>query len=125
MEEDAVKDLMSEAKRMQPAMILLSASTQSAAEKLGQLSSRLTQSGHLPAIIAYSGPIYARNPQLHATTAGVFIGTSATEVLHNMDELLAAAHRSHKNADKNHAKKQNQKTTINQSVADRIGSNNR
>lgn len=124
-EEHAAKDLVNEAKRLQPAMILFSASTQHAAEKLGQLSSRLTQSGHLPAIIAYSGPIYARTPELRATTAGVFLGTTATEVLHNIDELLAAQLHPNRHSDKNHAKKPDKSTPIKQNVADRIGTGNR
>jgi methanogenic corrinoid protein MtbC1 len=88
-EQAAVKDLMQEASRYQPAMILFSASTAQAAEKLGQFSSHLTQNSHLPTMIGYSGPIYTRNPELHAATTGVYVGTYAKEVVQKLDELLA------------------------------------
>jgi methanogenic corrinoid protein MtbC1 len=88
-EEEAVKDLIHEARRHQPTMILFSASTPHAAEKLGQLSSRLTQSSHLPAIVGYSGSIYNHHPELRAATAGVYIGAYAKEVVQNLNELLA------------------------------------
>lgn len=98
-EDHTVNDLVHEARRHQPAMILFSASTHHAAEKLGQLSSRLTQNNSLPAIIGYSGPIYTRNPELRAATAGVYIGTHAKEIIHNIDELLADKHRSDRKHD--------------------------
>lgn len=88
-EEQAVKDLVAEARRHQPALILFSATTTPAAERLGQLASRLAQVNHLPAIIGYSGSIYIRNAELRAATAGVYLGTRAEEVLHNVDALLA------------------------------------
>jgi hypothetical protein len=112
-----VQDLISEAKRHQPAMILLSASTMPAGEKLGQLSARLTHSGHMPAIIAYSGLIYSRNPEVRATTAGVYIGTHAKEVVQNIDELLVDKHRADRRYDK--------KTAIDKTMVDRIGASNR
>jgi DNA-binding transcriptional MerR regulator len=116
-EERAVQNLISEAKRHQPAMILLSASTMPAGGKLGQLSARLTHSGHMPAIIAYSGLIYSRNPEVRATTAGVYIGTYAKEIVQNIDELLVDKHR----ADKKHDKK----TAIDKTMVDRVGATNR
>ena len=116
-DESAVKDLVREARRHQPAMILFCASTPLAAEKLGQLSSRLSETDHLPAIIGYSGSIYIRNPELRATTAGVYIGTQAHEVVQNINELLADRH----HADHGYGKKGN----INRTVADRIAATKR
>ena len=116
-EDEAVQDLVREARRHQPAMILFCASTSLAAEKLGQLSSRLTETNHLPAIIGYSGTIYVRNPQLRASTAGVYIGTHAHEVVQNINELLADKHLS--------PKKPGKKGYINKTVADRIAATNR
>jgi DNA-binding transcriptional MerR regulator len=98
MEEDGIKDLVLEARRHRPAMILFSANTQhptksEGGEKLGQLASSLNHSNHLPAIIGYSGPLYTRNPDLRAATAGVYIGTFAKEVKQNIDQLLSDKHR--------------------------------
>ncbi len=116
-EDHAIKDLVNEAKRQQPELILFSASTTHAAEKLGDLTSRLTQTSQLPAIIAYSGPIYTHNPELRATTAGVFIGTYAKEVVKNIDELLAGKHRLDQKRDK--------KSKSGNRVVDRIEAINR
>jgi MerR family transcriptional regulator, light-induced transcriptional regulator len=111
-EEEAVKDLVREARRHQPAMILFCANTPLAAERVGQLSARLVETNHLPAIIGYCGAIYTRNPELRAATAGVYIGSLAHEVVQNINELLADKHRADRKYDK--------KGYINQTVADRI-----
>jgi DNA-binding transcriptional MerR regulator len=107
-EEHAIKDLAQEAKLHQPAMILFSASTPKAVEKLGQLSTRLSQPSHLPAIIGYSGSIYTRSPELRAATAGVYIGTHAKEIVQNLDELLADRY----HTDKHHTDKKRDKSQM-------------
>lgn len=111
-EEAAVSDLVREARRHQPAMILFCATTPGAAEHVGQLSSRLSSTDHLPAIIAYSGAIYTRNPDLRAANSGVYIGSSAQEVIQNINELLADKHHPNYWHDR--------KGYINRTVADRI-----
>jgi methanogenic corrinoid protein MtbC1 len=95
--EEAVADLVQEVRRHQPALILFAASTQPTAEKTAHFSShfsaRMAQAGALPTTIGYSGPIYVRNPELRAETAGVYLGTHAHEVVQNINELLADRHR--------------------------------
>jgi DNA-binding transcriptional MerR regulator len=88
-EERAVQDLIHEVRRHQPAMLIFSATTALAAERVGQLSSRLTQYKHLPAIVAYSGAVYTHSPELRAVTAGVYIGAENKEAVQNINELLA------------------------------------
>ncbi len=98
--EEAVSDLAHEARRHQPAMLLFCASTTLAAEGVGQLLAHLAETMHLPAIIGYSGAVYARNPDLRAHTAGVYLGAQAHEVVRNINQLLAERHRGDRKYDK-------------------------
>lgn len=92
-EEEDVREFIQDARRYQPALILLSACTGQAAAQIGQLSLRLTQSAYLPAAVGYGGAIYARHPELRAKTAGVFVGAEINELLENIDQLLASRQR--------------------------------
>jgi hypothetical protein len=96
-EEETLTELVQEARRHQPAMILFIASTAAAAERLGQLSSHLIEAKRLPAIIGYCGLIYSHEPEVRATTTGVYLGASAKEVVQNIDGLFSARLFSDKN----------------------------
>lgn len=111
-DEDGVKDLVQEARSYHPAMILLNATTSAAARKVGKLTAQLTQNHHLPAIIGYSGVVYAHSPELRAATAGLYVGADAREVIHNIDELLAERQRGDRKADKMYDKQVNGGTVI-------------
>lgn len=88
-----IDDFAGEAKRQQPAMILLSASTQAAAVELGKLTASLTDlsgrsNGVALPLIGYGGQIFNRKPELRAGIAGVYMGASAQEAIQHIGELL-------------------------------------
>lgn len=95
-EDLTIKDFVNEAKRRQPAMLLLSVSTPAAVEMLGRLTARLSQNGHPPTVIGYCGPIFGRKPELRNTISAVYMGATTKEILQNLDELLLHKPRSEK-----------------------------
>lgn len=86
-------DFAQEVKRQQPAMLLLSASTEAAAESLIKLTARLTENLPDSPRIGYGGRIFNQKPDLRAKVAGVFMGTTAQEAVDHIDELLTETSR--------------------------------
>jgi methanogenic corrinoid protein MtbC1 len=84
-----VEDFAAEVHRRQPAMILFSASTLSAAEELGRLTAHLTGSGRTTPLIGYGGQIFNRRPDLRSAIAGVYMGATAQEAVAHINDLLA------------------------------------
>ena len=85
-----VEDFAAEAKRRQPAMILLSASTPSAAEELGRLTAGLTDLGPSSPRIGYGGLAFNRRPDLRSNVTGVYMGATAQEAVEHINEYLIA-----------------------------------
>lgn len=88
-----IDDFAQEVKRQQPAMVLLSASTQPAAQELARLTTRLTEesgmfNGHSQPFIGYGGQIFSRRPELRAEIHGVYMGANAHEAVQHVGELL-------------------------------------
>jgi MerR family transcriptional regulator, light-induced transcriptional regulator len=82
------EDLSAELQFHQPAMLLFSASTATAAEELAKFTARLTDSGAQRPLIGYGGQVFVRRPELRSNIAGVFMGTSAQEAVEHINELL-------------------------------------
>lgn len=82
-------DFAEEVKRQQPAMLLLSASTEAAADSLVKLTARLAESLPDAPLIGYGGRIFNLKPDLRAKVTGVFMGATAQEAVEHIDELLA------------------------------------
>lgn len=81
-------DFPQEVSRQQPAMILFSASTQSAAHELGKLTGRITGNSSRQPLIGYGGQVFNRHPELRSAIAGVYMGTNAHEAVQHVDEML-------------------------------------
>ena len=86
-----VADTVREVKLQQPAMVLLSASTQTAARALCALTSALAEVTPRRPLLGYGGQIFSRYPELRNEVTGVFMGDSAEEALQVVDELLVSA----------------------------------
>lgn len=82
------EDLAAEAQRRQPAMILLSASTEPAAEELAKLTANLARHSPVRPIIGYGGQIFTRHPELCAHIAGLYLGDNAHTAVDQVTELL-------------------------------------
>lgn len=99
-DEDAVKDLIREAKRCQLDLLLFTAATRAAADKLAyiakQLHQKRPQAAGVELSVAFAGEIYTRDPGLRAVTPGVYAGAYASEVVENIGALLADRDRSKK-----------------------------
>lgn len=80
--------LNGEAQRQQPAMILLSASTQASAEELARLAAQLTHNSHPSPPIGYGGQIFRSKPELRSTVAGIYLGDTAHHAVQQIDKLL-------------------------------------
>ena len=94
----AIEDFVNEVKRQQPAMLLLSASTDQAAEELSRLVSHLTRLDPLAPIIGYGGQIFNKRPELRSGIAGTYMGASAQEAVQQINALLLETHRPEKKA---------------------------
>lgn len=86
---EAVAEFELEAKRLQPAMLILYASTHNAAEQIRTLAANLAQKDQFPAVVGYSGAAYSQDSAWRTATPGIYIGSSADEMLEHMAELLA------------------------------------
>jgi MerR family transcriptional regulator, light-induced transcriptional regulator len=93
-----IEDFVNEVKRQQPAMLLLSASTDQAAEELGRLVSHLTALDPFAPIIGYGGQIFNKRPELRSTIAGTYMGASAQEAVQQINALLLDNQRPEKKA---------------------------
>jgi methanogenic corrinoid protein MtbC1 len=80
-----------EVQRQQPALVLFSATTTTAAEELAQLTARLTPNGlngHAYPVIGYGGQIFSRRPDLCCAITGVYLGENAHTAVQAVDQLL-------------------------------------
>ncbi len=84
-----IDGMVSEVKRHQPAMVLLSASTQTSALELAALTEALTAITPRRPVVGYGGQAFIRRPELRDEAPGIFMGASAQEALEVIDELLA------------------------------------
>ena len=82
-------DLLAELRRSQPALILFSASGLDSAHRLRQLCGQIAAQEPPRPIIGYGGRIFNLRPDLRAQMAAIFLGTSATEAVETVTELLA------------------------------------
>lgn len=80
--------LAAEVDRRQPAMILLSASTEPAAEELAKLTEHLAHSSLAHPIIGYGGQVFTRHPELRAPIVGLYLGDNAHSAVDQVNELL-------------------------------------
>lgn len=81
-------DLINDVNYYQPAMILLSATTQETAANLQMLTNELAQLTTFRPIIGYGGRIFHQHPELRKTIPGVYMGDSAFEALESTMEVL-------------------------------------
>jgi len=84
-------DLISDVGHCQPALVLLSASTQATAERLRALSEALNKLPTFRPMIGYGGRIFQQQLALRSEIAGVYMGDSAYEAVANTEELLGAS----------------------------------
>lgn len=82
------EDFVADVRRYQPAMVLLSASTEEAAKALGKVTRELaTLEGHRP-ILGYGGRAFQQKPELRNTITGIYMGENALEAIDSTNELL-------------------------------------
>lgn len=91
-DEASLKDLVNEARLHQPALMIFSASTINAIEKQGKQSLQNDQGMNLPDFISYSCPIHSPGTAGQKSSAGVYIGSYAKEVVENVGGLLEDSH---------------------------------
>lgn len=83
-------DFIRDVDHYQPAMILLSATTQETAIRLQALTKELAQSTAVRPIIGYGGRIFQKHPELRNTITGIYMGDSAYEAVESTLELFGA-----------------------------------
>lgn len=103
--QEAVAEFVQEAKRLQTAMLILYASTYSAAEQVSNLAAQLAQSGQFPAQVGYSGAAYTQNSVWHAPTPGIYLGSIGAETIQKIAHLLVEQHSPEKIAEKKRTEK--------------------
>ncbi|HXF63442.1 MAG TPA: B12-binding domain-containing protein, partial [Caldilineaceae bacterium] len=81
-------NLAGEVQRHHPALLLLSASTQSAADELAKLSAQMARLNQPAPLFGYGGQIFNRLPELRAHIAGTFMGRNAQEAVQHVDAIL-------------------------------------
>ncbi|MBK8045977.1 MAG: MerR family transcriptional regulator [Anaerolineales bacterium] len=81
-------DLVAEAHRLQPAMILFSAAGIDSANQLKALCAELVDLAPPRPIIGYGGRIFNIHPELRNHVAGVYLGATAAEAVESVGELL-------------------------------------
>ncbi len=84
-----IPDTVREAKLQQPALVLLSASTQETAHELSALTSALAEISPRRPQIGYGGQAFKRYPELRNQMTGIYMGNSAEEALERIRELLS------------------------------------
>lgn len=82
-------DLVEEAHRQRPALILFSASGADAAQNLRGLCARLVELEPPRPIIGYGGRVFNNHPELRNAIAGVYLGATALEAVESAGDLLA------------------------------------
>ena len=80
-------DLAAEVARRRPALILLGASTNEAANGLRQMLDQFAHHGSGP-LIGYGGRIFVQHPELRTQIAGAYLGDTAQQAVDRVAELL-------------------------------------
>ncbi len=83
-----IDDFVSEVVRYQPAAVAFSATTAQAANSLAEMTARLTELAAPRPLVGYGGQIFVQQPALRKQTAGVFLGTTTTEAVEAINDLL-------------------------------------
>lgn len=71
-----------------PAMVVFSASTESAAKQLEKLTDMLAMLGSVRPIIGYGGRIFNHDPELREQVSGVYLGQSGLQAVEIAQDLL-------------------------------------
>lgn len=82
------EDFVADVRRFQPALVLLSASTEEAAKALGNLTRQLAALDGQRPILGYGGRVFKQKPELRNTITGIYMGDSALEAIESTNELL-------------------------------------
>lgn len=85
-----IPDLIAQVKARQPAMILLSATTQRSVESLKALTEALSNLTDPRPIIGYGGRLFQTHPELRNQIAGIYMGDTALEAIESTGELLGS-----------------------------------
>lgn len=83
-----IEGFAEEVERHQPAILLLSASTEDTARSLAKLTAQLAESLPELPLIGYGGRIFNLQPELRSQNSGIFMGPSAQAAVEHLDELL-------------------------------------
>jgi MerR family transcriptional regulator, light-induced transcriptional regulator len=81
-------DLEKEVKKLQPAMLLFSASGINSARELEKMATVLTEMQPPRPMLGYGGQIFNRNTELRNTIPGVYMGATAVEAVDMLGSLL-------------------------------------
>ena len=87
------EDFVADVRRRQPAMVLLSASTEEAAKTLGNLTKELAALEGQRPILGYGGRVFKQKPALRDAITGIYMGESALEAIDSTNELLGSSAR--------------------------------
>lgn len=87
-----IDDFVGEVRRRQPAMVLLSASTNDAAHGLRRMADELAHLEMPRPIIGYGGRVFVRQPDLRSQISGVYLGDSAQEAVDTVGAMLNETH---------------------------------
>ncbi len=83
-----IDDFVSEVAQHRPAAVAVSATTVQAANSLARMTARLTELAAPRPLVGYGGQIFVRQPALRNQIAGVFLGTTTTEAVEAINDLL-------------------------------------
>lgn len=81
-------DLSAQVKERQPAMVLLSATTESAVTALKEVAQALSRLDGRRPIIGYGGRLFQKQPELRNEIPGIYMGDTALEAIESTHELL-------------------------------------
>jgi MerR family transcriptional regulator, light-induced transcriptional regulator len=83
-------DFVAEVRYRKPQLVILSATTETAAEELARLAHRLVEDGSAshPIPIGYGGRIFNLHPERRAQIPGIFLGMTIQEAIASVHEIL-------------------------------------
>ncbi len=87
----AADDFVDEVRRLQPAMVLLSSSTDAAVPALRRVAQELTQLDTPRPLFGYGGRAFVETPGLRDEIPGVYMGDSAQDAVDTVRSLLSTA----------------------------------
>ena len=83
-----VDDLVREAKRQQPAMVIFSANSLEAAQGLSHMTVSLIDLDPPRPMIGYGGRIFNEQPDLRNSIVGIYLGETAQDAVGKIDEMM-------------------------------------